>query len=137
MTLAELKNQIETGTVDSSLIVFKINKDDFIPKQYVEEMSRVLQMDIEYLSGIEALCVQAPSLFGEDFEVPTTLRVYCTDKFDVQSSALTEQKRLVIITKDVTDASMQMYKNHIIEVPNLVEWQIKDYAYSLAVGVNG
>lgn len=135
MTLAELKQNIESNSVGESLVIFKIDKDDFIPRQYITEMALSLGRDLEYLSEIDSLCVTSFSIFGEEFDTPTTLRVFFTDELEVASNALADQKYLVIITKKLGGEASELYKKHIVEVPKLVEWQIKDYVYSVAEGV--
>lgn len=136
MTIADIKKQIESRTLSGDLIIFHIDKDDFIPNQYVREMSDITGRDTEYLSEIDSLCVPSFSIFGEEHLTPTTLRVHITDKMECTSDLLLNEKFLVIITKEISKDASDVFKNHIVTIPKLSDWQIKDYVYSMAEGVS-
>ena len=136
MTLADLKGQIESKTLSGDLIVFQIDKDDFIPTQYIREMSLVTGREVEYLSEIDSLCTPVISIFGEEHTVPTTLRVFTTDVLDCSAEIILKEKFLVIVTKEIDKNSVDLFKNSTIIIPKLSDWQIKDYVYSLAEGVS-
>lgn len=135
MTLSELKNQIENKSLVDSFIIFHYDKDDFIPRQYITEMAEVTGRDIEYMEEIDSLCQPSFSIFGEETLSPVTLRVFSVDEFACSYASLENETFLVILTKKIDDETAKLFNNYIISVPKLVDWQIKDYAYSVAEGV--
>ena len=79
MTIIDLKNQIVTKELMDTFIIFQYDKEDFIPRQYINEIAKVTGRDIEYLEEIDSLCQATFSIFGEEALSPTTLRVFSVD----------------------------------------------------------
>ena len=135
MTLEDLKNQIESGNIPSGLLIFKLEDNDFVARQYITEIAKLSNREIEYLSEIDSLLQDTFSLFESDMEDPSTIRVYITDEFTCVNTKLLEEKFLIVIAGKITDESSEMFKSHMVTMPKLLEWQIKDYVYSTAEGV--
>lgn len=135
MTIIDLKNQIVTKELMDTFIIFQYDKEDFIPRQYINEIAKVTGRDIEYLEEIDSLCQTTFSIFGEETLSPTTLRVFSVDDFSCSYAALSEETFLIILAKKIDENTAKLFSNNIVTVPKLVDWQIKDYAYSIAEGV--
>lgn len=136
MTIGELKTQIESNTLSGNLIIFQITDTDFIPNQYIKEISNTTNMDVEYLDGLDDILHPSFSLFEDVSPTSNTLRVFNTDVFDCESSQLMNEKYLIVVTKKFGSPEVEsLFKHYIVEVPKLCDWQVKDYVFSVAEGV--
>lgn len=135
MTLEQLKNDLESNNMTSEMLIFTLTDNDFVARQYIDTMSTICSREIEYLSDIEHLCQPSFSIFGEDLHASNTLRVYCVDEFDCTYEPLLMETYFIVVTKKVSKEANEIFKNNIITFPKLVDWQIKDYVYSMAEGV--
>ena len=62
------------------------------------------------------------------------LRVYDIESFDGELYDIRFEKYLFIICRKLINCDS--YKDYIVEVPKIEPWQLKDFAYSVADGVN-
>ena len=128
MTIKDLKFYIENNSDINKLIIFKIADIDFIPIQYIKEIAKYMKKSIKYIDSVNGL--SNINIFDD---VSNILYVYRTDNFDIRDDSLKSIDNLFIICKKVCNDN---YKDYIIDVPKLEDWQIKDFAYSLADGVD-
>ena len=136
MTLQELKTQIEEQKLNNTFIIFHCEQT-FIARQYVAEISKLLNLDITYLEDLNSLGSRSKDIFFGGIEEQPTLRVYNTDNFDYPTKALLDETNLIIVTKKLTDkVTAEDYSEHIVSVPVLEHWCIKDYMYSILPGLD-
>ena len=136
MTLEELKNKIEEKTLTSELIILVNADSSFLSNQYINAISNIKNKKIQYLDDLSSVESRRVNIFGEEIEVEdNTLRVYKCDTFSTTSSTLDKEADLIIVCSKVDDKCTAQYSDHIIRLPVLEEWMIKDYVYSLAEGV--
>lgn len=128
MTIKDLKFYIENNSDINKLIIFKIADIDFIPIQYIKEIAKYMKKSIKYIDSVNGL--SNINIFDD---VSNILYVYRTDNFDIRDDSLKFIDNLFIICKKVCNDD---YKDYVIDVPKLEDWQIKDFAYSLADGVD-
>lgn len=128
MTIKDLKFYIENNSDINKLIIFKIADIDFIPIQYIKEIAKYMKKSIKYIDSVNGL--SNINIFDD---VSNIFYVYRTDNFDIKDDSLKSIDNLFIICKKVCNNN---YKDYIIDVPKLEDWQIKDFAYSLADGVD-
>lgn len=128
MTIKDLKFYIENNSDINKLIIFKIADIDFIPIQYIKEIAKYMKKSIKYIDSVNGL--SNVNIFDD---VSNILYVYRTDNFDIRDDSLKFIDNLFIICKKVYNDD---YKDYVIDVPKLEDWQIKDFAYSLADGVD-
>lgn len=134
MDIKELKLSIMNKTVQNSFMIFKYVDNDFLPLQYLHEIRNILKCDIQFIDRIQDT-LSTSSFFFED-TLSDVLNVFICDVFDVAITQLKDKTDLIVITKKVSDECSSLFKDYIIEFPKLEEWQLKDYAYSLAPGVS-
>lgn len=124
MNIKEIKRQIESKTIPDSPLIF-VGKDNFIPNQYIREISKIKGKEIEY---IEDLSLSSTSLFA----IPNDkIQIYKTEELIFNDINLLNEKCLYIICNKVSDLSKELFKDIIIDIPKLEDWQIEDYAVSL------
>lgn len=128
MTINELKFNIENKVSLKKLVIFKISDNDFIPIQYIKEISKYENKSIKYIELLDE--IDTLNVFNN---ISNDLYVYRTDNFDLKDNSIKTVTNLFIICKKITT---DYYNEYIIEVPKLEDWQIKDYVYSLAEGVD-
>lgn len=135
MTLQEIKNQIESNLIINSFLIFQCN-ENFIAHQYVDNISKVLNLKIEYVQDLNSLNDKSIDLFFSIEDKNDTLRVYHTDTFDFPNDSLLNEKNLIIITKKVDKSTQSIYNEYIIEINTLEHWCVKDYMYSILKSVD-
>lgn len=134
MLLEELKQQIEDSQVTDKLIIFRCD-NTFVPRQYIQAISTIKNKPINYLEDIDSIGSDSFDIFGIE-ENNDVLRVFNCSTFESFNKNLSEQKDLFIICKKIDKDCEEIFKNSIIEIPDLVDWHIKDYTYSLLEGID-
>lgn len=137
MTLQELKLAIENNHIPNNLIIFKNSESSFIASQYTHAIAQKKNLEIKYIEDLAGILQESGSIFNDtSLETDSILSVYKVDILKHIPLALSEINNLIIITNKVDDEETKTYfKNSIVEVPKLEEWQWKDYVYSLCEGV--
>lgn len=135
MDIIELKTSIENKTLDDGLIIFVCKDNFFVPHQYVKEISLQKDKTIDYLDSIENLISGVPDIFGVS-EVSEGIRVFSCDELTNLNKEIRFEKDLYIITKKIDKVVKDEFKEFIVEVPKLENWQIKDYVYSNLDGID-
>ena len=123
VTLEELKISIEKGIINRQFIIFEYSDTDFIPKQYIKEIARILGNDIEYIDDLSS--ISGNSLY-DDLLIDDKLYVYCTKTLEY----IEAYDNLIVIVKDIEKSLREQFSEYIITVPKLEDWHIKDYVYS-------
>lgn len=132
MMLQDLKKELESGTFApfAPFALFVYKDIDFIPKQYINRISKILNLPITHIDEIKVS--HNKDIFGVA-TTPSDIRLFETDEFIEDDVNLTSEKNLFVICKKVKNESL--YNNYIINVPVLEKWQIEDYACSIADGM--
>lgn len=134
MDIKELKASIMNKNIQNSFIIFKYTDNDFLPLQYLHEIRNTRKCDIQFIDRIQDI-LSTSSFFFED-ALSDVINVFICDVFDVATTQLKDKTNLIVITKKISDECSSLFKDYIVEFPKLEEWQLKDYAYSLAPGVS-
>lgn len=134
MLLEELKEQIESGTLKQKFIIFQGEKT-FIARQYSNAISSNIKREIEYVEDINTVLNDSFDIFGT-IEESNTLRIFNCDTFSFNNPNLSNEEYLFVICKKVDKSTQDLFKQYIVEIPELVEWQIKDYLYSTVEGID-
>lgn len=82
----------------------------------------------------ELLPVQNSWLLEEVFD--ESYRVWVVDTLSEYSPKLKSAKNTFIICKKISKDVEELYDEYIIDVPKLENWQIQDFVYSVAKGVD-
>lgn len=138
MTIRELKSQIEAKTISDDLLIFK-NHDtsNLIVNQYIQEIAKIKNLEIEYIDSLDPLLQNNMSLFYEDsVENDRNLRILRVDQYKYSNRSINHLKNVIlIINKFESEENEKQCQPFIVSIPKLESWQIKDWVYSLAEGV--
>jgi DNA polymerase III delta subunit len=58
-----------------------------------------------------------------------------TDSVDFCNDALFREKNVIVVANNISDEAKVFYKNILIEVPKITDWQLQDMVYSYCKGV--
>lgn len=133
MTLPELKNFIITKQPVSTLIIFKCEDEDFIPLQYIEEISKYTNSQIVHINNLQDYPINGVNNMFEDSV--NSLYIYKEDGQLELDEDYKQFNNLFIICNKVSKDTAIKFKDSIIDVPKLEEWQLKDYALVICPGI--
>lgn len=133
LDIKTIKSEIDNENIKNTFIIFKYSDTDFIAFQYFNAICKILEAECNYIDSLSELNVKHSNLFAEPTE--TVINLYKTDKFETTDENLM-RKKLIIICKSVEKKTAGMYNDYVVEIPKLEEWQIQDYVYSLAAGID-
>ena len=134
--IQELKQELESGVLKSSLFIFINSENSFLSNQYIEEISNVKNLDIEYIDNLDFLNNSSIDIFGFDEVKEDVLRVYKCDNFYCKSPKLKDEKNLVVVCNKYDSKNSPEFNDYIVSIPKLEDWMIKDYVYSLLEGID-
>ena len=131
MKLEDIKNQIESKNITNTFLIFRCD-NTFIPRQYSENISSILNLPIEYIEDILSIDSN-----NDIFNVNSnnSLRIFNTEIFDNRNDSLLNKSNLIVICNKIEENTQQIYNNYIIEVGNIPFWCVKDYTYSKLKGI--
>lgn len=137
MTLQNLKTSIENKTFRPTSLIL-LSEDKFIPLQYINAIQKDLGFSITYIEDLSVISPDIEDIFSIGTQdINTDIIVFNTDLVDFSNDILYNKDNIIIITNKIDKSSKEYYKNIIIEVPKLVEWQVKDMVYSMGSGIEG
>ncbi len=136
VTLAEFKTSIELKAVGDTPIIFQYDDVPFVANQYIREISKIKGKKIEYLESIDTIGSTVADIFG----VSTTadsIRVYNCSELEMLSEKFKYETDIYIVVNKIKDKQLQtIFADYIINIPKLEGWQLQDYMYSVAEGVD-
>ena len=138
MNLKQLKTAIENKTLNDDLIIFKVSDNDFIANQYRSEISKISNKEIEYIDSLTPFIQSNDDLFNDNsLEQFSTIKVLREDVFIYSNVIPSALSGIIVITNKFHDKQVEKdLQSYIVELPKLEPWQIKDYVYSIAEGVD-
>lgn len=132
MTLMELKNFINNGTVPSDFMIF-VNKDSsFLAKQYVEAIGKLADGGITKINSIYEPQQSSIVLLTA---TPNTVNVLKVETFDERAEDYSQFENTIVVCEQVDKSIAKNVDSYIIKFPKLEEWQIFDYAKTLCPNV--
>lgn len=134
MDISKLKAEIESGNVLTTFIIFKC-EETFIAKQYYRAIAHCLNKPLQYIESLDSYFNKSKNLFGET-NTEDYLSVFYTDKLEIHSKDLIGKKYLIIISKKIDTDTENIYSDYIVNVPQIENWHIKDYVYSVLPGID-
>lgn len=130
MTIEELKQNIEQNTLSDDLLIFiNRSKSTFLIHQYINAIAKNKKLDIEYIDTLP----NVDNIFLAD-NVSTTLQVYFTDTLPENIS--TDLHNIIIVAKTLPSDTNINLSAFIVDMPELLEWQISDFIYTLCKGAD-
>ena len=135
MTFEDIKKLIETNNIPDTPILFRYSDSPFIPYQYIQEISKLLNKEIDYIKDIASITSNSIDIFNET-KSNNTIRCLYIDEVDKLPKSLKNETHLYIIAKEYSQEVQDEYKTLIVDIPKLETWHIKDYTYSIAEGID-
>lgn len=129
MTIKDLKKSIEEKSFSDNLLIFVAEKDSFLVHQYIKKISEIKNLQISYVDNIKNT---GDSLFSES---PDFLYIFEVEELKL-SENLPSLKNFIIVCEKISEETLSLVKDIVIDFPKLEEWQMKDYVYSRGKGVN-
>lgn len=123
-----LKNSIENNSVSDEIIIFEYLDTDFVCNQYIQKISEIKNMDVEYIEDIDRFL--HPDIF-DIYNNESFLYVYRIDTLSEINENIFSRQNIVIISNKIEKSVKDIYYKYIYEIPRLENWQIKDYVYSI------
>lgn len=125
MKIEELKKKIEDKMDLKSSFIFIVGKSSFVAHQYAREIAKIRNLEIVVQESADFL-QKKNALFSFSDDV---INMFICDSFD--ANLVDKNTNSIIITNKVENEN-----DKCVYVPELENWQIKDYCYSLLPGVN-
>ena len=126
MELKELKERIQNNNLQFNLLIFKYENDTWLVNQYINEISKVLGLNINYVEDLETL-----SNVGGDFflsEVSNDLNVLWLEELNTNIANKEDLTTSIIKVNKIDKDIEEELKDYIVKFPKLVNWQLEDYA---------
>ena len=128
MTIQELKYKVEKKEPVEDFMIFQYKDSDFLPFQYLHEIRDTLCVDIEWVDNDSELGLHNTSgLFSDSSG--SLLRVLVCDNYDFKETHV--GPRCIVICKKVNQETP-----YTIKFPEIEDWQIKDFVYSIFSGID-
>ena len=130
MKIRELKEAIKQNNLKQSFFIFLYHKDTFLVEQYYRSIYN--NSVIIYVETLEDIQIPNQGLF--DVELVNNYIYKCEELKNLNDSLT--RSNLIIITKKVSKEISEKYNDYIVDFPDLEQWQIEDYAYTLGSGID-
>lgn len=135
MTLVQLKTAIEQKAVGDELVIFVYEDVPFVADQYLREISKIKRLPLQHVESLDNISSGFTDIFGLS-DIEDGIRVYRATDIETLSDKLKYEKNLYIITNKIKDKQvLSTFENSIVNIPKLEGWQLQDYMYSVAEGV--
>ncbi len=135
MTFEDVKKAIESNNIPDTPILFKFIDTPFIPFQYVQAIGKTLNKEIMYCDNLELLKSNSIDIFDRNLDNNIIRCTYMDEVVKIPNS-IKSIKFFYLIAREYSKDIEEQYKSLIVEIPKLELWHIKDYAYSIAEGVD-
>lgn len=129
------KKSIEDKTVSIDFVIFRYTDNSFLPYQYLHEISKILNLEINYVDSLESI-TKSNSFFDiDDGNINTHLNVLSVKELTIPIGFRPQTPSIIICNKIDKDTEKQ-FEDKILVFPKIEDWQIKDYVYSIAEGID-
>ena len=136
MTLAEFKNSIQQGAVGELPIIFLYEDVPFVADQYLREISKQKGRKLQYIDTLDGLGNRVPDIFGVS-EVDDSIRVYRVQELESIPEQFKYETNIYIVVNKLKDKQLlTQFEQNVIIIPKLEGWQLQDYMYSVATGID-
>lgn len=124
MTTQELKKQIISNSLSDNFLVLQYTDNTFIIDQYVEAIAKNKNYNINKISSLSEL-VNSPLSIVFDFTLQ--LNILRVETFEEVFDDYNQFVNCIVICKDIAKNIKDTLNSYVVEIPKLVDWQIKDY----------
>lgn len=124
--IVDLKARIEHNTVSENLIIFQCDKQNsYIPRQYLKEYCRQNSYDIVWIEDITEIPQQGL------FKDVCNSNVYlCVVDSLSAFEYIPSTNKVWVVCRKIGKKVKSEYSEYIVEVPKMLDWQIKDFISS-------
>lgn len=132
MTLRELKLSIQDKDIPDTFFVFLCPANDyFLASTYVNAICEVKQLEKTFEESI----FSQESALSLVMSFENNFRVIVTDTFSEVSTDYSKFTNTAVLCSKIDKKIEKVLADYIIEIPKLVEWQIKDYIHQRCKGL--
>ncbi len=117
MNIINFKKYLLDNNLPKYMYILKYEDNTFLAHQYINRIASNLNKNIEYINDINSISII------NDLTTDDNLYVYITDKLEDYIN----NPSLIIICKSIKREIEEKLINNIIELPKLINWQIKNY----------
>lgn len=128
MTLMELKNFINNGTVPSDFLIFVSKDSSFLTTQYVKAIGKLADGGITKINSIYEPQQSSIALLTA---APNTINVLKVETFDERAEDYSQFENTIVVCEQIDKSIAKNVDSYVIKFPKLEEWQIFDYAKTL------
>ena len=144
MDIKVLKENIENGKIDDSILIFLIQGKDntnqkFLSIQYAKAVAHIKNVNLSFMDSFENT---SENLFEDvDTVQYDNYRYLFIKDLEVSNDILSKESRLIICTESIKyaenlDAGLKnFYESRTITIPTIEEWHIMDLILSRAPGL--
>lgn len=126
MELKELKEKILNKTLQFNLLIFKYEDNTWLVNQYIDEISKILDLKINYVEDLETLSnVNSDFFFGD---LSNDLNVLWLEELNTNIANKEDLKTSIIKVNKIDKDIESELKEYIVNFPKLVGWHLEDYA---------
>lgn len=123
MTLIELKKCIESQVIPDDFIIFLCSDNSFIADQYIEAICEINNLTKTSINSLQSQTSALSLVMGQNDEL-NVLKVDTFEEALIDYSGLTNT---VVVCNKIDKKIKSFVEDYIVEVPRLVDWQIKSY----------
>lgn len=120
MNIKELKTKIQDKSLGDGLLILKWKDNDFIPLEYIKAIAKAKNKEIVYIDSLDEVATSDFDVFNSN---DNFLFVLIQETLVPANVNLSSLKNTIAISKKVDD----IFKDYIVEISELQEWQVIDY----------
>lgn len=135
MTINELKSCLTQCQTPKLPIIFKVSDTDFIAHQYIDYMKETFNKTVEITDNMNSAVTVSSDIFSLSTQNTSTIYVFKIDTLTENEMIYPVDKysNVIVICKTI---KVDIDNSYIVSVPKIEKWQIQDYVYSLASGID-
>jgi len=131
MKLMELKDMIQKESVPSDLIVFVCPENTFLADQYTAAICELRNHTPNSIQSLSELDSALSLVIGYS----SYTNVLKTDVFEESFEDYSMFENVIIICNKIDKKLKAVLSDYVIEIPKLVDWQVKDYMKVICPGL--
>ena len=133
MTIAELKEQVLSGKITDSLLIFVCSENYYLADQYINTIAAKTGLEKKIITSITQRDSPILSLV---IDYSNYLYVLKTEVFDEMIPDPEDLKNVIIVCNRIDKKIIDNLTDYIIDFPKLLDWQIKDYMKTICPGLD-
>ena len=132
MTLMELKNFINNGTVPAEFMIFVSKDSNFLATQYAAAIGKLAEGGVTKITSIYEPQQSSVALLTA---IPNSVNILKVETFEERAEDYSQFENTIVICEQIDKSIAKEVDKYVIKFPKLEEWQIFDYAKTLCPAV--